>query len=179
MNQCNNLSLSINLIYGIHSSYYSIIIALSIENLFIIIWVNFWYYYSTFIPFIFFYLLPCFTLLFIFLLLLLWLFLVIWLVDFFLESYNSMTLIEQLILIIGIKLLLLSELMLFFACFWCYINFRLIGSIFVLFYFPLLSCYSFSIPFSVPLFVRLSFLLFRLIYFSRSSLRSSLLVYIL
>ena len=38
--------------------------------------------------------------------------------------------------------------MLFFSCFWCYINFRLIGSIFVLFYFPLLSCYSFSIPFS-------------------------------
>ena len=38
--------------------------------------------------------------------------------------------------------------MLFFACFWCYINFRLIISFQLLFYFPLLSCYSFSIPFS-------------------------------
>lgn len=38
--------------------------------------------------------------------------------------------------------------MLFFACFWCYINFRLIGSVLLLFYFPLLSCYSFSIPFA-------------------------------
>ena len=45
----------------------------------------------------------------------------------------------------------LSELMLFFACFWCYINFRLIGSVLLLFYFPLLSCYSFSIPFANPL----------------------------
>lgn len=51
-------------------------------------------------------------------------------------------------LIIGVQLLLLSELMLFFACFWTWINFRLVGSIVLLFYFPLLSCYSFSIPFS-------------------------------
>ena len=36
----------------------------------------------------------------------------------------------------------------FFACFWCYINFRFIGSVLLLFYFPLLSCYSFSIPFT-------------------------------
>ena len=41
--------------------------------------------------------------------------------------------------------------MLFFACFWCYINFRLIGSVLLLFYFPLVSCYSFSIPFPNPL----------------------------
>ena len=38
--------------------------------------------------------------------------------------------------------------MLFLSCFWCYINFRLITSLLLLFYFPLLSCYSFSIPFS-------------------------------
>ena len=41
--------------------------------------------------------------------------------------------------------------MLFIACFWCYINFRLIGSVLLLFYFPLLSCYSFPIPFPNPL----------------------------
>ena len=49
---------------------------------------------------------------------------------------------------VGIKLLLISELMLFLACFWCLINYRLIGCIFILFYFPLISCYSFTIPFS-------------------------------
>ena len=68
--------------------------------------------------------------------------------DFFIESFIALTLIEQLALISGIKLLLLSELMLFFACFWCYINFRFIGSVLLLFYFPLLSCYSFPIPFA-------------------------------
>jgi len=39
--------------------------------------------------------------------------------------------------------------MLFIACFWCLINFRFISNAFSLFFsFPLLSCYSFSIPFS-------------------------------
>ena len=39
--------------------------------------------------------------------------------------------------------------MLFVACFWCLINFRFISNAFSLFFsFPLLSCYSFSIPFS-------------------------------
>ena len=33
---CNYLSLSSNLIYGIHCSYYSFLISLSIENIFII-----------------------------------------------------------------------------------------------------------------------------------------------
>ena len=79
---------------------------------------------------------------------LLWLVIIIWLVDFFIESMIALTIIEQLALISGIKLLLLSELMLFISCFWCYLDFRLIG--FLLFYFPLLSCYSFSIPFSNP-----------------------------
>ena len=41
--------------------------------------------------------------------------------------------------------------MLSFACFWCYINFRIIGCILLLFYFPLLSSYSFPIPFTNPL----------------------------
>lgn len=38
--------------------------------------------------------------------------------------------------------------MLFTACFWSYCNFRLIGSTLLLLYFPLLSCYSFSLPFT-------------------------------
>ena len=77
------------------------------------------------------------------------------LVDLLIESFIAFTIIEQLSLISGIKLSSLSELMLFFACFWCYINFRSIGSVLLLFYLPLLSCYSFSIPFpnlSIPLF---------------------------
>jgi len=143
----NYSSISSNLIYGIHCSYYSILISLSIENLFIICWLHFWYYYSNVLPYIY------FTFNYIsystlFILLILWLSISIWLVDFLIESFIALTTIEQLALIVGIKSLLLSELMLFFACFWCYINFRLIGSILLLFYFPLLSCYSFSIPFA-------------------------------
>ena len=39
--------------------------------------------------------------------------------------------------------------MLFIACFWCLINFKIISNSFILFFsFPLLSCYTFSIPFS-------------------------------
>ena len=52
-----------------------------------------------------------------FLLLLLWLSIIIWLVDLFIEAFIALTIIEQLALTLGIKLLLLSELMLFFACF--------------------------------------------------------------
>ena len=118
--------MSSNLIYGIHCSYYSILISLSIENLFLICWLHFWYYYSDFLPYIYFtfYSIPYSTL-FIFLLALLWLSIIIWLVDLFIEAFIALTIIEQLALTLGIKLLLLSELMLFFACFWCYINFGL------------------------------------------------------
>lgn len=45
--------------------------------------------------------------------------------------------------------------MLFLSCFWSFINSRLCSTLFNLYYFPLLSCYSFSIPFSnslLPLF---------------------------
>ena len=57
------------------------------------------------------------------LLLLLWLSIIIWLVDLLIEAFIALTIIEELALTLGIKLLLLSELMLSFACFWCYINF--------------------------------------------------------
>ena len=62
------------------------------------------------------------------------------------ESYPSITRIEQYSMIIGIKLLLISELMLFFSCFWLLINFRFVSntsSIFISS--PLLSSYSLSI----------------------------------
>ena len=148
-NYCNYLSLSNNLIYGIHCSYYSFLISLSIENIFIICWLHFWYYYSNVLPYIYFiFHYISYSTLFNILLWLLWLLIIIWLVDFLIESFIALTITEQLALIVGIKLLLLSELMLFFACFWVYINYRLIGSVLLLFYFPLLSCYSFSIPFA-------------------------------
>ena len=144
----NYYLLSINLIYGIHSSYYSILIALSLFNLFLICRVHFWYYYLDVLPYIYFiFYIISYSIVFIFLLLFVWLLIIIRLVDLLIESFIGLTGIEQLSLIVGIKLLLLSELMLFFACFWCYINFRLIGSVLLLFYFPLLSCYSFSIPY--------------------------------
>nr|YP_010729739.1 Cox3 [Calcarina hispida]WEF49979.1 Cox3 [Calcarina hispida] len=145
-------SLSYNLIYGIHSSYYSILISLSIENLFIICWLHFWYYYTELLPYLYFSLyIISYSILTILFLLLLWLSIILWLVDLLIESFIALSIIEQLSLIVGIKSLLLSELMLFFACFWCYINFRFIGSILFIFYYPLLSCYSFSIPFTNPL----------------------------
>ena len=112
---------------------------------------HFWYYYSYILPYIYFnfnYLSYSTLLLINFTL---WLSISLWWVDFFIESFIALTTIEQLALIVGIKLLLLSELMLFFACFWCYINFRSIGSILLLFYFPLCTCYSFSIPFATLL----------------------------
>jgi heme/copper-type cytochrome/quinol oxidase subunit 3 len=69
--------------------------------------------------------------------------------DLYIESFLSITLTEQLSLIYGIKLLIISELMLFVACFWSLINFKFISNAFALFFsFPLLSCYAFSIPFS-------------------------------
>ena len=71
--------------------------------------------------------------------------LTIWIKELCDEFYSLVTYNQNTLLVIGIKLLLLSELTLFFACFWCYINFRLIGLTILLCYFPLLSCYSFSI----------------------------------
>jgi hypothetical protein len=156
---CNYLSLSNNLIYTIHHNHYPLLISLSIENLFIVFYILIQYSYSNILPlfyFISYYI--SYSISFILLLLLLWLSIIIRLVDFLIEPFIALTIIEQLSLIVGIKLLLLSELMLSFACFWCYINFRIIGCILLLFYFPLLSSYSFPIPFTnplIPLFISL------------------------
>lgn len=148
----NYQSISLNLIYGIHCSYYSLTISLALENLFILFFLHFWYVYSNVLPYIYFsFNYSSYSTLFIITTLLfsMWLVISLWLVDYFIESFIALTTIEQLGLIVGIKLLLVSELMLFFACFWCYINFRSIGSILLLFYFPLCTCYSFSIPFFI------------------------------
>ena len=57
---CNYLSLSSNLIYGIHCSYYSILISMCIENIFLVCWLHFWYYYSNVLPYIYCYYLKAF-----------------------------------------------------------------------------------------------------------------------
>ncbi len=103
----NYLSLSSNLIYGIHLSYYSILISLSIENIFIICWLHFWYYYSNVLPciyFTFYYI--SYSTAFILLFLILWFSIIIWLVNFLIEPFIAFTVIEQLALIVGIKSLL-------------------------------------------------------------------------
>lgn len=132
---CNFSSISLNSIYGIHSSYHSLSLSINLNNTILLIWLTFWYNY-----------LPLFSIL---ILLWVWLYIFNWLNDLYIESFLSLTLTEQLSFIYGIKLLIISELMLFVACFWCLINFRFISNAFSLFFsFPLLSCYSFSIPFS-------------------------------
>ena len=86
-----------------------------------------------------------------------WLFIFGWMNDFWVESYLSVTRIEQYSMVIGIKLLLMSEFMLFFSCFWLLINFRFVSNTFLCFIsFPLLSSYSFSIAWSNALILQLS-----------------------
>ena len=60
-------------------------------------------------------------------------------------------------MIIGIKLLLMSEFMLFFSCFWLLVNFRFVSNTSSIFIpSPLLSSYSFSIARSNALILQLS-----------------------
>ena len=80
---------------------------------------------------------------------LLFLFVFLWVVDLCFESCYGFTLTEQYSLVYGIKLLIFSEWMLFFACFWGLFDFRFILNGFCLFFcFPLLSSYCFAIPYS-------------------------------
>lgn len=72
--------------------------------------------------------------------------------DLRIEPFLALTITEQLSLIVGIKLLSVSELTLSFACFRCLVNFRFISNAFsTSFPFPLSSSYSFPIPFPNPL----------------------------
>ena len=133
MSYCSSLSLTRNSIYSIHSSYYSPSLSATITSFFIIIWL---------------FLSDCLSgsywVIIVFLALL-----ILWINDFGIENSFGFTITEQFSLIYGIKLLILSELMLFFSCFWGLINFRFISNAFSFFFcFPLLSSYSFAIPYS-------------------------------
>ena len=69
----------------------------------------------------------------------------VWLYDLYYESYLYLVLNEQVALLLAVKLVILSEFMLFFSCFWAYADLRLITIL------PIVSNYStytFSIPFS-------------------------------
>ena len=150
---CHCLSLTRNSIYSIHSSYYSIDLAICIGNILIISWLILWpafrirsldwevdWCYSMLNGFIWF---------FFILVLLIWLTALNWMNDLWMESFLALTGTEQFSLIYGIKWLIVSECMLFFACFWSLINFRVISTGFSLFFsFPLFFSYSFGIPFS-------------------------------
>jgi len=136
-----SLSVSHNSIYSIHEVYYSFSISLCLGLAISILW--YWlaieysvYFYSTFGL--------CSYILTVTI--------SGWMNDLWIESHFGLTRIEQYSTIVGIKLLLISELMLFFACFWCSIDFRFIIS------FPLLSSssYSFSIAWSNACLLQLS-----------------------
>ena len=132
------LSLTRNSIYSIHSSYYSIDLASCIGNILIISWLILWSAFGHFVIFGWF-----------IVVLLIWLTALNWMNDLWMESFLALTGTEQFSLIYGIKWLIVSECMLFFACFWSLINFRVISTGFSLFFsFPLFFSYSFGIPFS-------------------------------
>jgi len=152
--------------YGIHSSFYPLLISLSIQILILLFWIHFNLNYFI-LPLSLFLLLINswsvisvfwsvsyssfnfnFSIILLFILLIMWLFIIYWLVDYYIECFMGFTMIEQMSVVIGIKLLLISEFMLFIACFWAYINFRIVGSVFLLFQFPLLPTFTYAIPFS-------------------------------
>jgi cytochrome c oxidase subunit 3 len=168
----NAKSFSRNSIYAVHSSYYSYSSAFCIGTIIMIIWLvlhshnvnsmllyyrsydilNVGIKYNNVIVYLILILLNITNysiICFFAVLYILWLLIFYWLNDNWVESFIGLTRSEQYTLQLSIKLLLVSELMLFFACFWGLVNFRLISNAFSLFFsFPLLSCYSFSIPFS-------------------------------
>ena len=76
-------------------------------------------------------------------------FLFMWINDIITECSFVFTSTEQFSLIYAIKLVILSEFMLFFCLFWTEINFRFILSVFSCFYaLPLLSSFVFAIPYT-------------------------------
>ena len=90
----------------------------------------------------------------IFLFFILYLIILFWCNDLWIESALSLTKIEQFSFIIGIKLLLLTELMIFFTCFWCLINFRFLSNSFSLFYSLIYSINSMFCKFFIFLWAR-------------------------
>jgi len=135
MEFCHCLSLTRNSIYSIHSSYYSIDLASCIGNILIISWLILWPAFSNALVQI----QQCSSLIDIattawslcvnlgfIVVLLIWLTALNWMNDLWMESFLALTGTEQFSLIYGIKWLIVSECMLFFACFWSLINFRVI-----------------------------------------------------
>ena len=86
-----------------------------------------------------------------------WIIIYTWLTDLWIESYFGLTKAEQYSLLIGIKLLIIGEAMLFLVCFWLLINIRYNCNTFSIYIsFPLLSNYPFSIAWSNALILQLS-----------------------
>ena len=108
---------------------------LFIINLFLIIWIIIHYISLIYLVIILF--------------LFIWILIINWCNDLLIESIILLTTIEHYLIIIGIKLMLISELMLFISCFWCVINIRLMsGPLSLFFIIPFISCNAFSIPFT-------------------------------
>ena len=149
VNYCWSKSISRNPIYSIHNSIYSAPLSIILVNAILLIWLSFWYYYNQLIiPKLLWISYYDFSWLLLVNFYLFYLLLILWLIDYFIETFIAFTLIEQQSIINAIKLLIISEFMLFFCCFWSFINIRLISSLLLFLYFPLFNCYSFSIPFS-------------------------------
>ena len=155
----NNLGLSIIYFYSYLylTSFYSILYILSLFDIFSLI-TEFIFQSSTiglrtsssilihFIPFLIVWQDPFYLNLLI--LFNCWCILLSWLNDLSLESFLSLNFIESIFCITGIKLLIISEFMLFFVCFWSFLNYRLISFIFGYYILPLISTFCFSIPLS-------------------------------
>ena len=146
-------SVSRNSCNAIHTSYYSILLSFNIINIFLVTWILLCCIVNEYLilPFIFFLInyINSFSYLLMSLFLLAWFITYNWLNDLWIESWIALTNIEQITIVIGIKLMLISEWMLFIVCFWCIINYRLSSDALSLFFlFPLLSSYAFSIPFT-------------------------------
>ncbi len=160
--------------YGIHTSFHSIGIGIRLVNLTIITRINIWglkfsqvivslisyLLYSTRhlkwqAIYLFGYALKIFFLsflnigLWIGILIMLWIMVTNWLNDPWVESILSLTCSEQTALILGIKWLIISEWMLFFASFRTSINFRIYTPAFpIRSAYPQFSSYTYTIPFS-------------------------------
>ena len=140
MSYCSSLSSTRNSIYSIHSSYYSVSLSGSITSFSIILLFFFFQQVSMLLVMF----LIGVTNLIVFSALL-----SPRINDPTIENEFGFTRTEQFSAMVSIKLLILSELMLFFARFRGLINARFISNAFSLFFcFPLFSSYSFAIPYS-------------------------------
>ena len=151
-------TLSKNTIYGIHYSIYSIIISSLLFSLLLNFYISFCYasptilaidYTSNNTTSILSILLSTSTFTIISLLFIQWFVIYLWLNDYYtFESLSTFNILEQLTITNAIYLLILTEFMLFFSCFFYYINLRLIQTLGLQYIFPLFNSISYSIPFS-------------------------------